>query len=204
MSAWPRLASVTRTLLGVALVASGAAAQDAAQDAAQAAAVEEVAAQFERGRYDLALNETRFIASPQLRAEWRFHVLYNAGNLPAALDEALAGLEVAPQSLDLARNAVLCALTLGLGRVAEDLLARWKAAIDSSSLDAAARESWLELHAEQSAFAAQVLARDEAASDAARRALWICVAGFGLAFGALLVLSRAPSDAPRAGEAPVA
>jgi hypothetical protein len=185
----------------VALLASGAAAQNAA---AQDAAAEEVAALFESGRYDLALNETSFIESPQLRAEWRFHVLYNAGNLPAALDEALAGLDAAPQSLDLARNAVLCALTLGLGGVAEDLLARWKAAIESSSLDEAAREAWLRMHAEQSAFAAQVLARDEAAADAARRALWICVAGFGLAFGALLVLSRAPSDWLRADEAPVA
>jgi hypothetical protein len=187
VSAWRRLAEALLSgVVGAAVVASDAAAQ-------QEPAAQEVASLFERGRYDLALSETRFIESPQLRAEWRFHVLYNAGNLPAALDEAIAGLDAAPQGLDLARNAVLCALTLGLGGVAEDLLERWGAAIDSSPLDEPARESWRKLHAEQSAFAAQVRAREWAAAEAAQRARWICVAGFGAAFGAVILLSRTRS-----------
>jgi hypothetical protein len=193
VSAWRRFAEAALGgVLGAALVASVAAAQ-------QEPAAQEVASLFERGRYDLALSETRFIESPQLRAEWRFHVLYNAGNLPAALDEAIAGLDAAPQSLDLARNAVLCALTLGLGGVAEHLLERWGAAIDSSPLDDSTRESWRKTHAEQSAFAAQVRARERSAAEAAQRARWICIAGFGAAFGAVILLSRTRSAGRASG-----
>lgn len=161
--------------------------------AAQDAAAEEVSALFERGRWDLAYEESAHIESQELRAAWRFHVLYAAGNLPAALDAARAGLAEAPASLELLHNATLCAVTLGLVPLSEDLLARWRSAIDQSSASAQARAEWDAKHAHlaNAARAAQSVAA--AAKQARRRANGVVLVGLLAALTTLGALATRPA-----------
>jgi hypothetical protein len=81
------------------------------QDAPAAA----VAEAFSAGRLGRALELTAELADPLLAAEWRFHVLYSGGDLPAALAAAEAGLAREPEHPALLENAARCALALGDG-----------------------------------------------------------------------------------------
>lgn len=161
--------------------------------AAQDPAAEEVSALFERGRWDLAFDESAHIESPQLRAAWRFHVLYAAGNLPAALDAARAGLEQSPANLELLHNATLCAVTLGVVPLSEELLARWRAAIDQSSTSVEAREDWDRKHAQLSTGAQTTRTVASAAERARRRAGGVVAVGLLTALLALGALAVKPT-----------
>lgn len=161
--------------------------------AAQDPAAEEVSALFARGRWDLAFEETAHIEAHGLRAAWRFHVLYAAGNLPAALDAARAGLEHEPASLELLHNATLCAVTLGVVPLADELLARWRVAIEQSLRSSEARAEW-ERKLEHLSNAAQAGRRVASAADEARRRSTRVVAvGLAMALVALGVLAIKPA-----------
>jgi hypothetical protein len=74
-----------------------------------------------------ALIACDLIATASLRAEWRFHVLYSNGDLAAALDAALEGLEHVPTHERLGRNALVCALRLRRADTAARIRARLSA-----------------------------------------------------------------------------
>jgi len=164
---------------------------------AQDAAATEVASLFEQGRYDRALAESEFIEDSALRAAWRFHVLFHAGDLREALRAALAGLRDAPHSLELHQNAVSCALTLGLGGLASELSDSWRREIDASALDAAGRSNWLEAQRRLAEQAAEVRRLERSADDAARRSRAVSLAaGFAAVIALAWAARRAAGDVP--------
>lgn len=182
---------VASSCLALALTLASPAVAAAHAPAPQDPAAEEVASLFERGRYDLAYRESQYIESPALRAAWRFHVLYNAGNLPAALDAAREGLRDAPGSLDLHQNAAHCAVTLGLGELATRLVEAWGKTIEEAELAEPDRARWEEAQRRVASQAREVRERELAAESADRRSRWVSLAGFATVGAALLVLSLA-------------
>ncbi len=180
MSAWLRR---TESLAAVVLVGAALFAQEPA--------AQEVAALFERARWGEAFEESAHIESDLLRAQWRFHVLYAAGNLPDALAAAREGLAQAPTNLELLHNAALCSVTLGLVGVSEDYVDRWREAL-AASTDPALRIQW-ESKLASIASAAQALRAAELEADsAAARARAVNRSGLALCVVALLALALAP------------
>jgi hypothetical protein len=143
---------------------------------------------FERGRYDLAWAATEAIVSDELRASWRFHVLYHSGNLAGALEEALVGLRAAPQSQELLQNALICSLTLGLGERSAQLRSQWRDALDRSALADEAKAAWETSYARYAPQVDVLLERDGRASSRSRTARSISLSiAAGVVLLALLV-----------------
>lgn len=146
----------------------------------------DIAELFAKGRYDLALEASEQISDRVLAAEWRFQILHAAGDFPAALTAARAGLERDPDNLRLYQNGTTVALTLGDGATASELCERWRGAVErvgtteSRASDLARVERF-----QRDADALRVL--DEQAASAAGRARWISLA---LLAGALVALVR--------------
>lgn len=174
----------------------------AAALAQQDPAVAEANSAFERGRYDLAWSATEAIASDELRASWRFHVLYHSGNLAGALEEALVGLRAAPDSQELLQNALICSLTLGLGERSAQLRSQWRGALDRSTLLDDAKAGWEASYARYAPQVDALLERDERAASRARGARSISLgaaAGVGLLALFLVARRRAHPPAQAAG-----
>ncbi len=165
--------------------------------AQQDPAVAEANSAFERGRYDLAWSATEAIASDELRASWRFHVLYHSGNLSGALEEALVGLRAAPESLELLQNALICSLTLGLGERSAQLRSQWRAALERSALAEESKAGWEASYARYAPQVDALLERDERAASRARTARTISLgAAAGVALLALLLFVRRRAKQP--------
>lgn len=165
--------------------------------AQQDPAVAEANTAFERGRYDLAWSATEAITSDELRASWRFHVLYHAGNLAGALEEALVGLRAAPDSQELLQNALICSLTLGLGERSGQLRSQWRAALDRRPLADDAKASWESSYARYAPQVDVLLERDERAASRARAARSLSFGGAaGVGVLALLLGLRRRSGQP--------
>lgn len=156
--------------------------------AQQDPAIAEASSAFERGRYDLAWGATEAIESDELRASWRFHVLYHSGNLAGALDEALLGLRAAPDSLELLQNALICSLTLGLGERGAQLRSQWRAALDRSALADEGKTSWEASYARYAPQVDVLLDRDQRAAARSGRARAISLGLGAAACAALLTL----------------
>lgn len=146
---------------------------------------------FAAGRYQAALDATASIEDAVLRAQWRFHVLYVAGDLPGALRAALEGLASSPRDVALAINATQCAVELGdherAARLAERLEAI--AAEEGDAGEHAARIGELR------ATAAALARTAELAAVARRRARWTAMGLLVAAAAALigLALHRSPT-----------
>ncbi len=178
MNAWLRR---TERLAACLLLSSALFAQDPAAD--------EVASLFGRGRWREAFEETAHIESELLRSQWRFHVLYAAGNLPDALAAAREGLNSSPQNLELLHNAALCAVTLGLVNASEQLLERWRAALQAQPLDSAARAEWEGKLAPLAKATAALRATEADAESASIRARNVTRAGFAICVALLVALA---------------
>jgi len=163
-------------------------------------AVADASSAFERGRYDLAWSATEAIASDELRASWRFHVLYHSGNLAGALEEALAGLRAAPTSLELLQKALICSLTLGLGERSEQLRSQWRDALDRSAPAAEHKAGWEASYARYAPQVDALLERDQRAASRSRLARGISLGvGASVALVALLLaVRRRPVRTPSA------
>lgn len=181
MRAWPRR---IEALGACVLLSAVLAAQDPAAD--------EVASLFERGRWREAYEESTHIESQLLRAQWRFHVLYAAGNLPDALAAAREGLKLAPDNLELLHNAALCCVTLGLVEASEQTIERWRSAIDTPALAAAQRADWESKLAPLEQATRALRATETDANAASTRARRVIGAGLVLCVALLVALALAP------------
>ena len=151
---------------------------------------EEVAALFAAGRMGDAFDATEGIEDPTLRAEWRFHLLYTAGDFPGALAAARAGLEGAPDHAGLLANATRCGSLLGLGQ--EALV--W--AVHLEALPGPEGETQEQARARQEQTGAlvdearRIAELEDAGADGEALALRVALGGLVLALGALLLLAR--------------
>jgi len=141
-----------------------------------------VRAPFEAGRYAEALEAASALEDPSLRGEWRFHVLYTAGDLPGALEAALEGLRSQPRHAALLVNATLCALELGSAELAVALAER----LSDAAEDPARRTRAAEL-LEQARSLAE---RRRAAERARGKAKGVALLGLAASLGSLAFLAR--------------
>jgi hypothetical protein len=142
---------------------------------------------FEAGRFAEALEAASALDDPLLRAEWRFHVLYTAGDLPGALDAAMEGLQSQPASPALLVNATQCALELGFAERAAPLAER----LSEVAGDPAQRSRAAALLDQARALAA----RREAAERALARAKAVALLGLAVSLVSLAFFARGAARA---------
>jgi hypothetical protein len=140
------------------------------------------------GRYGEALELTQRIGAADLRAEWRFQLLNDGGDLPAALEAAEEGLCVAPTHRGLLQNATVCAVTLGIAERSAVLCERWRAAVEAEVTEPGERAAALEATERMRGEVARLKERDSALLRAGRRAYAIAGALLAAAIAALLWL----------------
>lgn len=98
---------------------------------------------WEAGRYREALVALEDEEDPLLGHQGRAHVRYLARDFPAALDEARAGLALAPGDPVLLHRALTAAIWLRYGALAQELAEELAAAVDAGAVEATARAWWL-------------------------------------------------------------
>lgn len=145
---------------------------------------------FRAGRYHEAFEALEGIEDLSLRDEWRFQVLYAAGDLPGALAAVRAGLERAPQHLGLLQNGINCALSLGLGGLAQRWCAQWRIALEAASLTPDARAAQLASVERYEQFVAPLAESEETMHSARRRALIVSLGLLSATVGSFLWLAR--------------
>jgi hypothetical protein len=183
VSAWSRRAD-RRAAFAVAIaavLARGVCAQD------RVAAVREA---IDRGRLDQALARAAEIEDASVREQWRFHVLYSGGDLSSALADSLAAVREHPADRELLGNAAIAATALGQGALADELCARWRAAIEAQTSDPEQRTALLGKAREVAAQAHDAAGVDAAAQRALGSARAAALALLALSCAALLALAR--------------
>jgi predicted Zn-dependent protease len=137
---------------------------------------------FEAGRFAEALEAASALEDPLLRAEWRFHVLYTAGDLPGALEAAMEGLRSQPGNPALLVNATQCALELGFAERAAPLAER----LSEVASDPAQRSRAAALLDQSRA----LLSRRESAERALARAKGVALLGLAVSLASLALFAR--------------
>jgi len=156
---------------------------------ASAAAQEDVVRRLNEdlagARYAEALRASEELTDRALAAEWQSYLYAQAGDLPASLREARAGLELSPEHVGLLTQALNASLSLGLAEgsraLAERLTQAARAAGDPSLLE---RAEYL------GGLAREAARRQELAARSVARSRVVALAGLAGALAALLVLSR--------------
>ncbi len=126
-----------------------------------------------------------------LADQGRLYVRYHAGDLSAAFEAGLAGLERHPEDLWLLERSARLALDLSAAGHASELAGRLRAATRAAELDAAGQAAWLETADEYERLAQEHLTRlsaRDAALGRARTVVWV-VAACASALLVLLLLS---------------
>ncbi|MCC7013755.1 MAG: hypothetical protein IT454_14435 [Planctomycetes bacterium] len=147
---------------------------------------------FAARRYEQAWNSIEDLEDATLREEWRFQILYAAGDLEGALRAIRSGLALAPNSERLLRNGASCALALGLATEANELCARWRRVLEADDHGSPERDAALQALLRFETDAAKLTLKDQEANRARRRAITATVAFLALAATSVAWLSRAP------------
>jgi len=146
-------------------------------------------------KYFFQRRDAAEIEDPSVREQWRFHVLYSAGDLSSALSSSLAAVSERPADRELLGNAAIAATALGQGALADDLCRRWRAAIEAQTSEPEQRAALLRKADEvavQAGEAARVDAAAQSALGAARAAALALLASSCAALAALARWRRLP------------